>query len=133
MKDSIILEKSFNFAVRIYRLSKYLQEKREFYLADQIMRSGMSVSANMQEANVGQTTKDFYSKLSIALKEARETEFWLKVLKEVGLVAENEYISIYNDCLELIKMISKSRKTTKENMRRNKKTKSKDLTNALLN
>jgi four helix bundle protein len=115
-KQNLILDRSFQFAIRIYHLSKLLKDtKKEFYLADQLLRSGTSISANLHEANVGQTRKDFYSKLSIALKEARECEFWIKLLYKVQLINDKEYQSISSDCLIIIKILAKIRSSTKVN------------------
>jgi four helix bundle protein len=74
-KENIILEKSFKFAVRIYKLSKYLKDMKEFSLADQLLKAGTSISANVFESTTGQSKNDFISKISISLKEAKETEF----------------------------------------------------------
>jgi four helix bundle protein len=83
MRDNVIQEKSYIFAIRIVRLYKYLiKQQKEFVLAKQILRSGTSIGANIEEAIGGQSKKDFLSKLSIAYKEARETNYWLRILKD---------------------------------------------------
>ena len=88
MKENIVQQKSFSFAIRIVNLYKYLvSEKKEFVLSKQLLRSGTSIGANVEESIGGQSEKDFLSKLSISYKEARETIYWLKLLKEI------EYIS----------------------------------------
>ena len=87
-RNNPVLEKSFAFAVRIVKLYKYMmEEKREFTLAKQVLRSGTSVGANIEEAVGGYTKKDFRAKMSIAYKEIRETKYWLRLLKET------EYLS----------------------------------------
>ncbi|MBN1634617.1 MAG: four helix bundle protein [Ignavibacteria bacterium] len=108
MKDSnVIVEKSFKFAVRIVNLYKYLNEKKkEFVLSKQVLRSGTSVGANIEEAIGGRTRKDFISILSIAYKETRETKFWLKLLKECNYLDNKLFKSIYDDCEEISKILS---------------------------
>lgn len=111
-----ILEKSMDFAVRIVRLYQYLcKEKKEFILSKQLLRSGTSVGANLREAKYAQSTNDFISKNSIALKEASETEYWLELLFRTGYLTEKEYNTIIADCSELVKMLTAIVKTTKAN------------------
>jgi four helix bundle protein len=86
MAESIIQKKSFEFALRIIQLYQKMQEKREFVLSKQLLRSGTSIGANVEEALAGQSRRDFPSKMSIASKEARETRYWLRLLQESGLV-----------------------------------------------
>ncbi len=82
-KDNIIQTKSYNFAVRIIKLYKHLsQEKKEFVLSKQLLRSGTSTGANIEEAIGGQSRKDFFAKLTIAYKEARESHYWIRLLKD---------------------------------------------------
>ena len=113
MKDyNIILIKSKTFALRIIRLYKYLcQEKKEFILSKQIVRSGTSIGANAKEASVAQSKADFYAKLSISLKEAAETEYWLEILHESEYIDEKSFCSIYLDCKELLKILTSILKT----------------------
>ena len=99
MKDSIILSKSKAFSVRIVRLCRYLrEEKKEFILSNQLLRSGTSIGANVHEGKYAQSTDDFISKNSIALKEAAETEYWLELLHETEYITKAEYDSIAKDC-----------------------------------
>jgi len=106
MKQNVILEKSTNFAVRIVDLSRYLKKKRaEGVLVNQLLRSGTSVSANVHEATVSFTKKEFAAKISIALKEARETNFWLRILFKTATLSEKEFDSISEDCTELEKIL----------------------------
>lgn len=81
MKNNPIKERSFNFALSIVKLYKILQEKNEFIISKQLLRSGTSIGANIEEASAAQSKKDFLHKMSIASKEARETSYWLRLLK----------------------------------------------------
>ena len=78
-KDNVVLNKSFDFAIEIIELYKILKSKNEFVISKQLLRSGTSIGANIEEANAAQTKKDFATKMSIASKEARETRYWLKI------------------------------------------------------
>lgn len=116
MGESILKEKSYKFALRIVKLNKYLnEEKREFVLSKQILRSGTSVGANVVEANRAESTADFIHKLSISLKESFETEYWLNLLKDSEYISEVQSESLINDCNELQKMLISSIKTSKQN------------------
>ena len=107
MKDNIIQKKSFEFAIRAVNAYKYLQtEKKEFVLSKQFLRSGTSIGANVEEAIGGQSKKDFISKISIAYKEARETKYWVNLLKATRYLEEKEADSIINDVEELCKILS---------------------------
>lgn len=107
MGKSIVADKSYAFAVRIVKMYQHLSaDKREFILSKQVLRCGTSVGANVQEATGGQSTSDFIHKLSIARKEARETEYWLRLLHETGYLESKQFISIHDDCLELIKILN---------------------------
>ncbi len=106
MKENVIADKSFNFAVRITRLHLFLkEEKKEFELSKQILKSGTSIGANVAESQDAQSKLDFISKLSIALKEARETLYWLRLLKATDFINETIFNSLYNDCEELIRLL----------------------------
>jgi len=113
--ENVVVSKSFKFSVRIYKLSRYLMDKKhEYELAKQLLRSGTSIGANLHEAQYAQSVNDFISKNSIALKEAAETEYWLDLLHEVELLTNKEYQSIRNDCSELAKLLTAIVKTTKQ-------------------
>ena len=104
--DNIIVEKSKSFALRIIKLYKHLcDEKKEYVLSKQILRSGTSIGANIKEAIRGQSKSDFYAKMNISLKEASETEYWLELLYESDYIDKNTFCSIYNDCQEIIKIL----------------------------
>ena len=105
MQENAIAEKSLAFAIRVVKLCKLLAGKREYVLSNQLLRSGTSIGANVREAQQGQSKKDFISKMSIALKEAAETEYWLVLLKESDCLSEKEYRSIANDCAELNRIL----------------------------
>ena len=115
MKEhNLILDKSKAFALRIINLYKYLIENGQVYaLANQILRSGTSIGANVREAVRGQSKPDFYSKLGIALKEADETAYWLELLYESDYITKKQYDSLYADCNELIKLLVAITKTQK--------------------
>lgn len=115
MKDSPLKNKSYAFAIRIVKLSQYLQaEKREFVLSKQILRSGTSIGALIREAEFGQSRADFISKMSISLKEANETEYWLNLLKDTDYIEQNLFESLQSDCSELIAMLAATVKTSKQ-------------------
>jgi len=111
-KDNIIQEKSYDFAVKIVKLYKRLsQEKKEFVLSKQLLRSGTSIGANIEEAIGGQSRKDFYAKLTIAYKEARETHYWIRLLKDTGFLSKDTAQSFLNDTEEILKIIGSIQKT----------------------
>lgn len=121
-EDNVIKNKSLIFAKRIIKLYKYLcEEKKEYILSKQLLRSGTSIGANIQEAECGISKKDFLAKMYIAFKECVETEYWLELLKD-DYLSESEYRSIKTDCEELRKILSSITKTTKENSSLNKST-----------
>ena len=104
--DNIILSKSFNFAVRIVNLYKYLcNDKKEFILSKQLLRSGTSIGANVKEAINAQSRSDFLSKMNISLKEAGEAEYWIELLMATEYLNEKEENSILNDCVEIKKIL----------------------------
>ena len=114
-KDNVIVDKSKAFALRIIKMYKYLcDEKKEFVLSKQVLRSGTSIGANIREGVRGQSKPDFYAKLHISLKEAEETQYWLELLYESDYLPEKEYKTIYADCEELIKLLVSIVKTQKK-------------------
>lgn len=117
MKDSILLDKSRSFAIRIVYLCKKMNDEREYVLSKQILKSGTSIGANIREARFAQSMNDFISKMSISLKEASETYYWLDLLTETGYITEMESKSLMTDCLELIKMLQATVKTSKLNLK----------------
>jgi four helix bundle protein len=116
MKGNILQQKSFNFAIRIINAYKYLKDsKKEFVLSKQLLRSGTSIGANIEEALGGQSKSDFISKISVAYKEARETSYWIKLLRNTGILSEQETNSLLADTEELLKIMGKIQKTIKYN------------------
>ena len=111
--ENIIEIKSFNFAVRIVNLHKFLVKKKEHVLSKQVLRCGTSIGANIAEAEQAQSRADFVSKMSIALKEASETKFWLRLLKATEYISEEEFDSIFNDCIEIEKILVSIIKSSK--------------------
>ena len=112
--DNPLKDKSYQFAIRIVNLSKFMQQdKKEFVLSKQVLRSGTAVGALIREAEFGQSKADFTSKMSIALKEANETGYWLCLLMDTGFINENQFISLQSDCKELIAMLVSTVKTSK--------------------
>lgn len=112
---NIVLDKSKAFALRIIKLYKYLcDEKREYVLSKQLLRSGTSVGANVREAQRGQSKPDFYSKLNISLKEADESAYWLELLHESGYLNEEQFYSLIEDCNEIIALLVSITKKQKE-------------------
>ena len=106
--------KSFGFAVRIVRLAQYLRrEHREFVLSKQILKSGTSIGANVEEASAAQSRNDFVSKMAIASKEARETLYWLRLLEAGDYLDSNAARSLSDDCDELICLLTAIVKTAK--------------------
>ena len=113
-----VLDKSFDFAVRIVNLCKYLQkDKKEFVLSKQLIRSGTSIGANINEAQAAQSTNDFIAKLSIASKEARESKYWIDLLVKTDYLPEDSQNvkSLQEQNMELVKLLTSIIKTTKEN------------------
>jgi len=114
--DNAVLEKSKSFALRIIKLYRHLsEEKHEYVLAKQLLRSGTSIGANIREAMRGQSKPDFYHKLNIALKEADESAYWLELLHESNYIDAKQFDSIYNDCNEVIALLVSITKTQKRN------------------
>ena len=115
MKDgNIIIEKSKNLALRIIKLYKYLNEnKNEYVLSKQLLRSGTSIGANVREAIRGESKPDFYHKLNIALKEADETEYWIELLYESEYITKTQFDSIYKDCEDVISLLVSITRTQK--------------------
>ncbi|MFV0312455.1 MAG: four helix bundle protein [Dysgonomonas sp.] len=115
--DSILNTKSYAFAIRIVKLSQFLQkDKSEYILSKQILRSGTAIGALIRESEFGQSKSDFIHKLSIALKEANETDYWISLLYDTEYIDKSQYTSIQADCNELISLLVASIKTLKTNL-----------------
>lgn len=116
LSENVLLDKSKAFALKIIKIYKYLtDEKKEFILSKQVLRSGTSIGANAREASRSQSKADFYAKLYISLKEADETQYWLDLLYESGYLPEKEYKTIYEECEELIRLLVSITKNQKKN------------------
>jgi len=114
LEKNPLKDKSYQFAIRIVKLSQYLQrDKKEFVLSKQVLRSGTAVGALIREAEFGQSRADFTSKMSMSLKEANESEYWLSLLKDTDFISENQFVNLQSDCKELIAMLVSTVKTSK--------------------
>lgn len=122
MRENIVKDKSFAFALRVVKLAKYLQdEKREFVLSKQVLRSGTAIGALVREAEHAESRADFAHKMNIALKEANETLYWLELILQSEYIADQSFESIRPDSEELIKLLVSIVKTTKKNENLRKK------------
>jgi len=108
---SPLQQKSFAFALRMIELSKYLVSKREYVFSDQILRSGTSIGANIEEGLGGHSKKEFSLKISISYKEARETLYWLNLLKESEIITNKQAASLLKDCEELLRILGTAKIT----------------------
>ncbi len=115
MNDNLLVDKSIDFAARILKLCKYLEDKKEYIISKQIARSGTSVGANINEAQYGSSKADFVSKLQISLKEAAETEYWIRLLFKAGYIDDKMFNSLLGDCIEVKKLLVASINTAKKN------------------
>lgn len=114
MKENLLIDKSVAFAARIVKLHQHLLKvKKEVIISKQIVRSGTSIGANINEANYGQSKADFVSKMHIALKETAETEYWLKLLHMSGYIDDKMCVSLLEDCLEIKRILIASINTAK--------------------
>jgi len=114
VRHNPVREKSFAFALRIVKLAKFLQgEKKEFVLSKQVLRSGTAIGALIREAEHAQSKADFINKMSIALKEANETDYWLDLLHQSDYLTRDSYSSLHPDIQELIKLLVSIVKTSK--------------------
>jgi four helix bundle protein len=115
MPENIIKNKSFSLAIRIVKLYQFLCEtKREFVLSKQLLRSGTAVGALIREAEHAESKADFKHKMSIAQKEINETIYWIELLKETGYLSNEQFQSIHNDAVEIIKLLTSIIKSTKQ-------------------
>ncbi len=116
-EKSIIHVKSYSFSIRIVRLYQYLiKEHKEYSLAKQILRSGTSIGANIEEATGGHSKKEFLSKLSISYREARETHYWLRILYDTNYIDRKLFESLLKDCEEILRILSRIQITTKSSL-----------------
>ena len=116
MKENIIKEKSFDFALRIIKLYQYLTEqKREYVLSKQLLRSGTSVGANVREGEQAESKADFIHKMAISLKEANESDYWIELLHKSGYLDDAQFQSLNADAITLIKLLTSIIKKSKGN------------------
>ena len=114
--ENIVRDKSFAFALRVVKLSQYLnQEKREYVLTKQLLRSGTAIGALVRESEHAESRADFIHKLAIALKEANETQYWLELLHKADYIDKKGFDSIHQNCIELLKLLISIIKSTKAN------------------
>lgn len=114
MKNNVVKDKSFDFAIRIVKLYQYLcVEKKEFILSKQLLRSGTGIGAMIREAEHAESKNDFIHKFAIAQKEANESVYWLELLKATDYLNEKEFANIHNDAITILKLITSIIKTTK--------------------
>jgi four helix bundle protein len=117
MRESILKIKSYDFAIKIIKLAQYLQsEKKEYVLSKQILKSGTAIGALIREAEFGQSKADFINKLSISLKEANETEYWLSLLHDSAYINKELFSKLQSECKELISILVTSIKTAKKSL-----------------
>ena len=115
MGKSVLREKSYAFSIRVVRLMQSLQnERKEYVLSKQILKSVTAIGALIKEAEYGQSNSDFIHKMSIALKEANETDYWLNILHDTDYIEKELFVSLQSDCKELIAMLVASIKTLKK-------------------
>jgi four helix bundle protein len=115
MKEGPLKRKSYEFAIRIVKLAQYLQnERKEYVMSKQLLRSGTAIGALIREAEFGQSKADFTSKMSIALKEANETDYWLYLLKDTEYIEQEPFQSLRTACQEIIAMLVSTVKTSKQ-------------------
>lgn len=117
-KPNVLLEKSYNFSLRIVRCYNYIKKhSREYELSKQLLKSGTSIGANAHEANVAQSKREFIAKLQISLKEAHETLYWLRLLVDSNYIEPAVGLSMQSDCTQLIQLLTSIINTTKRNMK----------------
>ncbi len=117
MQNSIIKQKSYDFALRIIKLHQFLREQKHFEIAAQLVKSATSIGANVEEALAGQSKKDFAAKMAIASKEARETNYWLRLIRDSGLVRRGRVEKLIASSEELLKILTSIVKTSMTKLR----------------
>ena len=116
-KENLIRDKSYKFALEVISLYSMLKEQKEFIISKQLLRSGTSIGANVEEALAAQSKKDFISKMSIASKEARETNYWLRLLRDSGISKGIDFSDIIDKSQEMIRILTSIVKTSQEKLR----------------
>ncbi|HKC86729.1 MAG TPA: four helix bundle protein [Blastocatellia bacterium] len=115
MADSIIKDKSYKFAIRIVRLCKALNEKKEYVLSREVLRAGTYVGARVKEAQQAESRHDFIHKMSVALQNASEAEYWLELLRDTDFIDQKAFDSLNDDCAEILRLLTKIVKSSKQN------------------
>ena len=113
MKENVLEQKAYQFALRTINLYRYLVSKKEYILSKQILRAGTSIGANLEEALGGSSKRDFLAKITICYKEAREVHFWIRLLRDGMYVSDKQAKSMLSDCEELLKLLTAIQKTLK--------------------
>jgi four helix bundle protein len=122
--NNILRKKCMKFSIRIYKLADYLNnEKKAYVLAKQVLKSGTSIGANLAEAKCAISDNEHLAKMYISYKECSETLYWLELAKNVNLITEKQFKSIYDDCEEIIKILTSSIKTAKAKQEKSKNVK----------
>lgn len=115
--DNILQSKSYAFAIKIVRTYQFLiDQKKEYVLSKQLLKSGTSIGANTEEAIGGQSDRDFYTKLCIVYKEARETHYWIRLLRDTDILDKEQSLSLLLDCEEIIRIVGSITKTLKSKL-----------------
>jgi four helix bundle protein len=115
MKHSIVRERSYAFALRIIALTRWLKDRKEYELAGQILRAGTGIGSNVEEASAGVSRADFTAKMSIASKEARESQYWLRLLRDSKIVPSEQISDLVAEAQELVSMLTATVKTSQLN------------------
>lgn len=115
MKTSVVQDKSYAFALRIITLAKWLRLQKEFEMASQILRSGTAIGSNAEEALAGISRADFIAKMGVASKEARETYYWLRLLRDAKMVPVTRIAPLENECRDLVRILTSIVKTSQTN------------------
>jgi len=114
MKESIVGEKSYYFALKVIPLYQFMQENKEYVISNQLLKCSTSIGANIQEATAGSSRKDFASKMAIASKEARESRYWIRLIADSGIVKNFDFSELKSEIDEIVKMLTKIVKTTQQ-------------------
>ena len=120
-KESVVMDKSYAFALRIIKLYRYLvAEKKEYVLSKQLLRSGTAIGALIKEGEHAQSKADFLNKMNVSLKEANETEYWIELLRDSEYLSTSESFSLLSDIAEIIRILISIVKSTKASLYKNK-------------
>ena len=118
MKENVVMSKSFSFAIRMVNMYRVLCGRKEYVLSKQLLRSGTAIGALLREAEHAQSMADFINKLSVALKEANEAEYWILLLHKTRYISNREFESVIVDCREIVRLLISIVKTSKQKIRK---------------